>query len=134
MVNYNDTDIDDIIRGLGENKKTLFDFLNNIVTTVATTKVGNLDDNELGIPKLPVRTYKELEIFCTEVANMPEFSNYFNKVSESILATSLSRKGFLVRAAITTKKELADVTPEKKINKSWFKSKDEGENKEDLKI
>ena len=134
MVSYTDTEIDDILRGMADNRKTLFDFLNNIVKTDNTTKVGNLADDEIGAPKLPVRTYQELEKFCSDVANMPMFSDYFHKMSEATLSSSLSRKGFLVRAAITTKKELADVSPDRKENKGWFKSKDGKDQSEDLKI
>jgi hypothetical protein len=131
MASYSDAEIDDILRGMADNKKTLFDFLNNIVKTEKTTKVGNLSEAEIGNPRLPIRTYQELEIFSKEVANMNEFGEYFNKMAEASLASSLSRKGFLVRAAITTKKELADVSPERKVNKSWFKSKDDKNNKKD---
>jgi len=134
MANFSDAELDDILRGMQDNKKTLFDFLNNIVKTENTTKVGNVSDDEIGMPKLPVRTNQELEIFCRDVANMPDFGLYFNRMNEATLASSLSRKGFLVRAAITTKKELADVSPERKVNKGWFKGGDDKDKNEELKI
>lgn len=102
-------------------KQSLYNFLNNVVKTKDTTKVGNLSMDELGMSKLPVRTYQELALFCSDIADMDYFGNYFKKMAEIQLATSLSKEGFLDRIAVTTKKELADVSPkERKKNSGWF--------------
>ncbi len=99
-------------------------FLNEVAISHDTTKTGNLRAEELGMPKLPVRTYKELELFCSEIADMDYMAKYFGQLAEITNATSLSYEGFLVKAAITQKKELADITPKKAENKGWFKKKD----------
>lgn len=114
---------EELVRGFAESRMTIPNFLNNVVKAIDTSKVGNLDEEELGTPKLPVRSFQELEIFSKDVANQKAFADYFHKLSESTLATSLSKKGFLLRIAVTTKKELADVSPERKQNKGWFKPK-----------
>lgn len=101
-------------------KQSLYNFLNNVVKTPDTTKVGNLTMDELGTSKLPVRTYQELALFCNDIAGMKQMSDFFTKMGEIQLATGLSKDGFLIRAAITTKKELADVTPQRKKNPGWF--------------
>jgi len=114
----------EILRQFSEGKSNVHTFLTAVAKADDTTKVGNLDKDELGMPTLPVRTYKELGVFCNEIADETEWSDYFDKMSEVQLATSLSKEGFLIKAAITTKKELADMTPKKK-NKGWFSKKEE---------
>lgn len=116
-----------ILRQFSEGKSTVHSFLKDIVHSIDTTKTGYLKDEELGMPKLPVRTLKELSVFSKDVADFPEIGDYFDKISEKITSTSLSRDGILIKASITQKKEMADMTPstEKKKNKGWFKKKGE---------
>ena len=76
------------------------------------------------MPILPVRTYKELALFCSEVANMNYFSDYFLKKAEIATSTSLSKDAKLLSLAVMQRKEIADVTAApKKENKGWFKPK-----------
>ena len=49
------------------------------------------------------------------------WADYFKKMAEVTTETSLSKEGFLLKMSVTTKKELADVTPKQKKNKGWFK-------------
>jgi len=115
----------EIIRNIGQDRHSVHSFLDNVAGAKDSTKTGNVGIDELGMPQLPVRTYSELAIFCNDIADEPTWATYFNKMKQSNLATSLSKDGFLIKAAITTKKELADVTPgQKKENKGWFKKKD----------
>lgn len=117
-----------------EEKHNVHKFLHDVVTTKDTTKLGYLTEDELGTSILPVRTCKELALFCEEIAGMAYFSEYFNKESEIITSTSLSKGGKLIDLAVVTRRELADVTKkERKINKGWFQKKNkglEGEEKE----
>lgn len=115
---------EELVRGFAESKMTVPNFFNNVVKTLDSTKVGNVTQEELGMPKLPVRTYKELEVFCKDIACDDGWSEYFRKMAEIQLATGLSKDATLLKLVVTTKKELADVTPQKKANKGWFKSKD----------
>lgn len=119
-----DQEAEQIMRQLGQAQKSVHNFLDNVAQTKDTTKTGNLGELELGSPDLPVRTYKELALFCNDIGDMNSFGEYFNKMAEIQTSTSLSKEGFLIKAAITTKKELADVTPERKQNKGWFKKKE----------
>jgi len=105
-----------------EEKQNIHTFLHNVVVSRDTTKTGNLEIAELGMPILPVRTYKELALFCSDVANMNYFSDYFNKKAEICLSTSLSKDAKLLGLAIMQRREVADVTPQpRKENKGWFK-------------
>ena len=116
----------EILRSFNEGKQNIHSFLTNVVKAPDTTKTGNLNQDELGYPKLPVRTYKELELFCNDVWNQKDnWGTYFNKMSEIQTSTSLSKDAILLKLSATLRKELADVSPERKEikeNKGWFKS------------
>jgi len=118
----------DMLRQISEGRQNLHTFFTKVVMSERTTKVGNLDKDELGMSKLPLRTYLELGLFCQDIAGDKEFSEYFKDMGEIQTSSSLSKEGFLMKLAVTMKKELADVSPSKaKKNKGWFKGKGTGE-------
>lgn len=109
-----------------DGKHNVHTFLNNVVSAEDTLRLGNLTDIELGNLEQPVRALQELSLFSKDIMNNKNLADYFNKQSEIITRSSLSKKGFLVSSSITSKKEstLADMTPkERKENPSWFKKK-----------
>ena len=108
-----------------EEKQNVHTFLHNVVVAKDTTKVGNLTEEEVGKPKLPLRTIKELELFCKVIMNQEDFADYFKKKGEIMTATSLSKDAKLITLAVVQKREVADLTgaQPKKQNKSWFKKK-----------
>lgn len=110
----------------GTEKHNVHTFLEKVRTSSDTTKVGYLKDEELGIPSLPVRTYKELELFSRKIASKPLFAEYFKEMSEIVTSTSLSRNAKLLDTAVTQTRNLTDVIkrPEMKENKGWFKKKE----------
>jgi len=118
---------EDIVRQFNEGKANMHSFFTNVVKSPDTIKTGNLTQEELGVPKLPVRTYKELELFSKDIADEKEWGEYFQKMSEIQTASSLSKEGFFMKLAVTLKKELSDMTPSKKKNKGWFHKKDKSE-------
>jgi hypothetical protein len=125
-----DKEADEILRNFNVGKQNIHSFLTDVIKAPDTTKTGNLTIDELGYPKLPVRTYKELELFCGDVWNEEKgWGNYFKKMSEIQTSTSLSKNAILLTLAATIRKELADMSPKEnqKENKGWFKSKDKGE-------
>ena len=108
-----------------EEKQNVHTFLHNVAVADNTTKTGNLEKEELGIPLHPVRTYQELALFCKEIANMDYFSDYFKKKAEITTATSLSRDAKLLNLAVMQKREIAEIAPKpRRENKSWFKKKE----------
>jgi len=115
-----------------EEKQNLHTFLTKVVTTPDTTKLGYLKEEEIGLPVLPIRTFKDLELFCNEVANMDYFGEYFKKKGEILTSTSLSRDAKLLSLAVMQRKELIakDASFPKKENKGWFKKRED--NKTDL--
>ena len=99
-------------------------FLAGVASADDTTKLGNITAEEVGLPKLPIRTYKELALFCNDVGNMPYFQKYFLAKSEIMTSTSLSKDAKLINLAVVNRKEIADVSDKPlKENKGWFKKK-----------
>ena len=116
----------DILRQFNEGKQNLHTFFSKIIASDDTTKTGNVNQDEFGMSKLPLRTYKELELFCTDIASDNKFAEYFKKMAEVQTSTSLSKDAKLLELSVTMKKELADVTKKTTTkNKGWFK-KDNG--------
>lgn len=107
-----------------EEKQNVHTFLTKVVTEKNTTKIGNLSIEELGMPKQTVRGYKEMALISDKIMQNTFFKEYFEQEAENVLATSLSKEGFLVRQATLTRKELADVTKPRTVNKGWFKKKE----------
>ena len=114
---------EEIIRGFSEGKSNLHTFFTKIIKNPDTTRVGNLNEEELGHSLVPVRTYKELALFSKDIANQTEWGNYFEAMSQIQTSTSLSKDALLIKLSVTQKKELADVTPKRKSNTGWFKKK-----------
>jgi len=112
-----------------EEKQNIHTFLFNIVTAKDSTKIGNLrvdkTIDELGIPTYAVRSDKEMALISSKIMDNDFFNEYFEQEAEDTLATSLSREGFLIRQGTTQTKQVADITRRRKINKSWFKTKEE---------
>lgn len=125
-----DEKAEEILRSFNEGKQNIHTFLTNVIKAPDTTKTGNLTQDELGYPKIPVRTYKELALFCDDIGvTNSGWGSYFGKMSEIQTSTSLSKNAILLTLAATIRKELADMSPEKKESKpnsGWFK-KDKGE-------
>jgi hypothetical protein len=115
---------EEMVRQYAQEKANIHTFFTKIIQDPSTTKTGNLNIDELGYPKLSVRTVKELELFCRDVEENETWADYFEKLAEITTSTSLSKEGFLVKLSVTQKKELADVSPkEKEKNSGWFKGK-----------
>jgi len=122
--NMSEKEAQEMLRQISEGRQNLHSFFTKVIRSERTTKVGNLDTDELGTSKLPLRTYLELGLFCKDIAGDEDFSNYFEEMGEIQTASSLSKEGFLMKLAVTMKKELADVSPKSKSkNKGWFRKK-----------
>ena len=116
----------DVLRQIADGKQSIYAIFAKVINEKQkTTKVGNLNEEELGRSKLPLRTYLELGLFCEDIVGDKEFSAYFEKMGAIQTDSSLSKDGFLMKLLVTMKKELADVSPKNKTkNKGWFKKKD----------
>jgi len=116
----------EIVRQFNESKQNVHTFFTNVIKSKDTTKTGNLTIDELGMPKLPLRSLKELALFCSDISSDNAWNDYFTKLGEIQTSTSLSKDALLLKLSVTQKRELADVSPkEKKKNRGWFRKKEE---------
>lgn len=97
-----------------EEKHNVHKFLHEVSISDDTTKTGNLTADELGSPEFPIRSSKHLALFCREIADMPYFADFFEKESEVVTSTSLSKDAKLLQLAVVTRRQLEDVTKTKK--------------------
>jgi len=116
------TELGKIVGATPEEKSNVHNFLLKVVETEDTTKVANLNDEELGLAKFPVRTLQELSLFSGALGSMPYFEDYFKKEAEITLATSLSRDAKLLEPAITSNRQVGEI-PRKQMkkNRGWFR-------------
>lgn len=109
---------------LPEEKHNVHSFLHKVATSDDTTKVGNLTAEEIGLPRLNLRTYKELALIANTIMDNKFISDYYDKESEILTSTSLSKDGKLINLAVLQKRQIEDVTKPKKENSGWFKKKE----------
>ena len=108
-----------------EQKFNVHTFLNEVLKTSDTTKVGFLNEIELGQSTHSARTFIEMALYSEKIIDNPLFTSFFGMSAEKIVfAPSLSRNGKLITLAVTQKRSVADDTKPKTVNKGWFKSKD----------
>jgi len=111
-----------------EEKENIYNYFKKVISMPSNTKTSNLDKEELGQVKLPVRTLQELALYCDSMGmgNLNEqkgFAGYFQKESQIILGTALSKEGFLNQLAVTQKRESEVRTKRMSAaqKKNWFK-------------
>lgn len=111
---------EELLRSFAQKAVNTHTFFTDVIKSKSTTKTGNLAIEELGMPRITQRGVQELALFCNDIFNDKEWGSYFEKLGEIQTSTSLSKDAILIKLAVTTKKELADVTPEKKKNRGMF--------------
>lgn len=120
--NLTEEQAEQLLRDFAEQKQNVQTFFKDIIQADDTTRTGNLELEELGYANLPLRSSKELELFCEDIWKQKDWADFFKKQGEINTSTSLSKDAILIKLAVTKKSEVADVTPKsKKPNKGWFK-------------
>lgn len=107
---------------VADEKDNVHTFLRKVAEASDTVKTGNLEKEELGQPQLNVRAYKSLALISNKIMGNDYFKEFFDMESEIVTGSSLSKEGFLDKLAITSNRQIEDVTRPKKENKGWFKS------------
>jgi hypothetical protein len=122
----NDPEMQELIKDMGsgvpkpQEKSGIYGFFNRIIRLKDSTKTANLSEEEL----ISVRALREGRVISV-LNEYDIYQKYFDEKAESILATSDSKLGFLVRTAVTTKREVESKTKKSGGNKGWFKKKEE---------
>lgn len=117
-------ELKEFYRRLGVDEKGIDTFFLEIIRTDDTKKVANLSNEELGMPQIPVRAQLELAKDCDKIPSMSSWAKDLRENAEIILATSLSKEGFLIKARITQKKEFLD-KEKRRVRKGLFGKKEE---------
>jgi len=108
-----------------EEKAGFFQFFNKVLGIPDTKKAGNLDPNEL----LAVRLFNQAALYCYNMG-FTEVGKYLEKEAEIVLSTSLSHKGFLIRSAITQRRELTSKSGKRDRKTGLFQKKEGGRENE----
>jgi len=116
---------EELVRQQAQEKANIHSFFTKVIQNPETIRIGNVSAEELGNPQITIRGLKELELFSKDIEENKLWADYFKEMAEITTKTSLSKEGFLLRLSVTTKKELADVTPKRKVNRGWFRKKGE---------
>lgn len=82
---------------------SLFTLFSKVWRTKDSSKVGNLDREELGNLGFSVRDSQHIAFFADFLGHKG-VSSYFNRLGEITLATSMSKKGWFVELFVTSKK------------------------------
>ena len=102
-----------------EVKDNVFKFFRELLRMKDSSKVGNLKKDELGSLLLPVRNYRDIGNY-NESEGQEIVAAYLNLKAETILATSLSRDGFLPQLFVTQIKKEQKVRKHDVESKGWF--------------
>lgn len=111
---------EEMLRSFASKAVNTHTFLTDVIKSKSTTRTGNLEIEELGMPRITQRGVLELALFTKETFKDEGWNKYFSELAEIQTGSSLSKKGFLLNLSVTNKKELADTTPEKKPNRGMF--------------
>jgi len=85
-------------------KDDLYSLFWKVVKARDSSKIGNIDKNELGLLNISVRDCQRIALISNEL-NHKGFSKFFFAHGEITLSTSASKGGFLPALFVTQKKE-----------------------------
>ena len=72
-------------------KDNIHSFLTKVIQHDDTTRLGYLKEEEIGMPKYPIRSDKRMALVCTKIMDNPFIADYFEKSAEINTSSSLSR-------------------------------------------
>lgn len=107
-------DLKEFLRRYGGDENGLDNFFLEVVRDEDSLKIGNLEEEELGLPDVPLRTILELKRDCESIPSLSGFADDFKSQARDLIHSSLSKRGFLINARITQKKQLTDTTKKKR--------------------
>lgn len=103
-----------------DKKDSQLKLFRDIINTKDSKKVANLGSKELGDVKMGVRHLLEMALYC-EVEGIHILAEAFEREAEITLATSMSKKGFLLQTIVTQiQKQMKMKEPSDKVKKTIF--------------
>lgn len=84
-------------------ERNMFTLFENILAMKENSKVGNLGTNELGDLLISVRDCQKIDLL-SDTLHHKEFGSFFDKLGQITLATSMSKKGWLVENVVTQRR------------------------------
>jgi len=106
----------------GPSKDSIFKFFREILERADSSKAANVDKYELGYLPLPVRAYQSIAHYC-EMRGLGLWQRWAMGKGEIILATSLSKKGFLPQLFVTQIKREQKGPSSRVVEKGFFGKK-----------
>jgi len=120
-------------------KHNVIAFFKHLISKRYNFKSANLNNDELGMVSIPVRTNLSIAEYCKTMSPgyavsynaMWAFGQHFEREAQIIASTSLSRDMALVRASTTSTKESKTEIARKgsgNVKRGWFNPKQGTEN------
>jgi len=102
-------------------KDSIFKFFREIIRAKDSSKIANVQIRELGFLPLSIRGYQSIALFAKN-QTLDDVADYLGAEAEIVLATSLSKKGFLPQLFVTQiKREKKDAPKDLlKVEKKGF--------------
>ena len=97
-----------------EEKHSIFQFFNKILKTGDTKKVSNLDTSELFSVRILLNTAEYAKLM-----GLNDIDSFLKKEAETTLASADSKGGFLIKAAITSRKDVKIGDAGEKKKSGW---------------
>ena len=91
-----------------EKPESLYGLFKEVLVMKDNSKVGNLDNRELGTLNISVRDAKHISNTAKELGEI-QFSLWMDSQAEIILKTSSSRRGFLLELFVTAKRFVSKI-------------------------
>jgi len=83
--------------------ETLFSLFKDVWKTSDSSKVSNLDKEEIGNLNISVRDCQRIALLAN-ILKHKKFASYFDSQAEITLSTAMSKKGWFVELFVTSKK------------------------------
>jgi hypothetical protein len=105
-------------------KDNQYKFFKHIIDMKDSSKIGNINETELGNLKLSVRHYQDIALYA-EAEKLDKVAKYLRDKAEIILATSTSKKGKLIELFVTQIKKEQKIVPQENKGGLFSKPKKE---------
>lgn len=100
-------------------KDNLYKFFREVLRNKPSHKVANFRESEMGVMKLPVRSYMEIAAYA-RAEGLDIVATYLDEKAEILAATSMGRKGFWAQLLVTQIKKEQKVPIGLPQKKNWL--------------